>query len=164
MQSIGERAKELLPIRFECPYHQAMKARSHSSTILFFCIAALIAVSSAGAQTISVSASPSVITNAGEESTITLTISPPSSVVLSVQFFLTGTAGYGHDYVLTGEFNRAGQIIVPRGQSTVTVTLHSFYDDDRPGTEETAIFNLHSGRRYSVGSPSRAQVTIENID
>ena len=132
--------------------------------VLLFCLAGLVVSPARAQSTISVSASPSVITNAGEQSTITLTVSPPSPTKLSVQFFLTGTAAYGSDYVLTGNFTKTGQARILPGQSTATLTLYSFYDDDRPGTEETVIFTLTHGRKYRVGSPSRAQITIENID
>ncbi len=161
---IFKRARNFLPGRRESLYHEAMKAHSRSSAVLLLCVIGFVAVSSVGAQTITVSAAPSVITNAGDETTLTLTISPPSPRRLEVQFFLSGTAAYGSDYILVGQFNRAGRFIVPAGQSTATITVHSFYDDDRPGTEESVIFTLHNGRKYRVGSPSRAEVTIENID
>ena len=161
---VKERSENFLPAPAESLYHEAMKVRWYLSTVLFFVLAALVVVSSVQAQTVSVSASPSVITDAGEDSTLTLTVSPPSSKNLSINFFLTGTAAYGSDYILVGNFNRSGQFIIPAGQNMATITLHSFYDDDRPGTEETVFFTLTHGRKYQVGSPSRAQVTIENVE
>ena len=140
-----------------------MKTRLFLSAVTLVCIQTFVSVASASAQSISVSAAPSMITNAGDDSTITLTISPPSSKNLSVNFALSGTAAYGADYALTGQFNRSGQVFIPAGQTSATLTLHSFYDDDRPTTEETVIFRLLSGRKYRVGSPSRTTITIENV-
>ena len=76
-------------------------------------------------------------------------------------FALTGTAAPGFDYVLLGAFNSHHQVVIPAGQATATLTLHSLYDDDGR-FNEFAVFNVIGGRRYRVGSPSHAQVTIEN--
>jgi hypothetical protein len=122
----------------------------------------LCALSSSLAQSVTVSASPSVITNEGDESTLTFTISPPASRNLALNYVLTGSAAPGADYTLEGTFTRSGQIFVPAGQSTVTVTLHTFFDDD-PFASEFAVFSLVHGRHYSVGFPSRARVDIENV-
>lgn len=141
-----------------------MKIRSLPASLFLLSIGIFLGASSLRAQSVSVSASPTVITNAGDQSFITFTVSPPSPVTLSVRFVLSGTASYGSDYVMTGDFTRRGEFIIPKGQSTATMTLWSFYDDDRPGTFETAWVTVLKGNRYRVGSPSRAQVTIENID
>ncbi len=138
-----------------------MKTQCVSSTLILLALAAFTSASPVRAQSVSVSASPSTITNEGEEATITLTVSPPSSRNIAVNFVMTGTAALGSDYVLIGEFNKAGQVVIPAGQSTSMITLHSLYDDDATGSE-TAVFNILGGKRYRVGSPSRAQVTIEN--
>ena len=140
-----------------------MKTRLFLSALILVCIQTFLDVASAGAQSVSVSASPSVITNAGDDSTITLTIFPPSAKNLQINFLLTGTAAYGADYVLTGQFTRSGQVLVPAGQTTATLDLHSFYDDDRPNTFETVVFTLRGGKKYRVGSPSRVEVTIDNV-
>ena len=74
---------------------------------------------------------------------------------------MTGSAALDGDYVLIGDFNRAGQVLIAAGQSTSTITLHSSYDDDGKFSE-MAIANTIGGKRYRVGSPSHAQVVIEN--
>jgi hypothetical protein len=51
--------------------------------------------------------------------------------------------------------------MIAAGQATSTITLHSLYDDDGK-FNETAVCNIIGGKRYRVGSPSRAQVKIEN--
>ena len=138
-----------------------MKAHSRSSAFFLICILGLVAVSSARAQSVSVSASPTVITNEAEESTITLTISPPSSRQLTVNLVLTGTAFNGSDYLVLGSFNRRGQVIIPAGTATQTLTLHSLYDDDGRFSE-FVVFNVIGGKFYRIGSPSHVRVTIEN--
>jgi hypothetical protein len=138
-----------------------MKIQSLPSAAISFCVGIFLSVSSAGAQSVSVSASPISITNEGEESTITLTVAPPPSRNIAVNLIMTGTAALGSDYVLIGDFNKAGQVIIPAGQSTSMITLHSLYDDDG-GFNEAAVFNVVGGKRYRVGSPSHVQVTIEN--
>jgi hypothetical protein len=113
------------------------------------------------AQSVSVSAAPSTITNEGEEAVFTLTISPPSSRQILLNFVMTGTAVLHRDYVLNGNFNKSRQVVIPPGQSTAMVTLHALYRD-QPLASQSAIFNILNGRRYHVGSPDSAKVRIEN--
>jgi hypothetical protein len=103
-----------------------------------------------------------MITNEGQDSTITFTVSPPSSKNLGINIGFTGSATPGSDYTLAGQFNRSGQVFILAGQSSVTLTLHSFYDDD-PKFRETAIINILGGSGYRIGSPSRTTVTIQNV-
>src|SRR5438445_493668 len=138
-----------------------MKTQSLSSIVILLAIATFTIASPVRAQSVSVSASPSAITNEGEEATITLTVSPPPSRSIAVNLIMTGTAALGSDYVLIGDFNNAGQVMIAAGQATSTITLHSLYDDDGK-FNETAVCNIIGGKRYRVGSPSRAQVKIEN--
>src|SRR6267143_1341589 len=120
-----------------------MKICPFPSAVALGCVALFVSASAVRAQSVSVS------------------VSPPPSRNIAVNLIMTGTAALGGDYVLIGDFNRAGQVIIPAGQSTSTITLHSLYDDDGR-FNETAIANIVGGRRYRVGSPSHAQVTIEN--
>jgi hypothetical protein len=140
-----------------------MKTKRFPSLAASIAIALFAVAASAHAQTLSVTASPSTITNAGDEATFTITVSPPSPINLSVNFVMSGTAKLGRDYALVGDFNRYAQIQIAAGHATTTVTLHAFYDDDKPGSHETAIFNLFAGPKYRVGTPSSAQVTIQNV-
>lgn len=130
-------------------------------------LAMFLGAGSLGAQSVvSVSVSPSEITNQAEDSTITLTISPPSSRQLQVNVALVGTALNGFDFVILGpslgSFTRRGQVIIPAGQATQILTLHTLYDDD-PRSFEFVTFYVLGGKHYRVGSPSHAQVTIENV-
>jgi hypothetical protein len=114
------------------------------------------------AQSVSISASPTQITNEGQESTITLTISPPTARDLAVNLVATGTAPLGSEYVVIGDFNNSNQAVVPAGSSTVTLTLHSL-SGGNSNLKEFAVLNVIAGRFYRVGRPSHAQVTIENV-
>lgn len=140
-----------------------MKTRSLRPALISFGFAVFLGAHSLHAQSsISVSASPSMITNQAEDSTITLTISPPSTRQLTVNVALTGTALNGSDFVVLGSFTRRGQVIIPAGQATQTLTLHSLYDDDGRFSE-FVVFNVIGGKHYRIGSPSHARVTIENV-
>ena len=138
-----------------------MKIQSLPSAVALLGVAMFATALSVHAQSVSVTASPTTITNDGEETTITLSLSAPASHNIALNFAMTGTATLGSDYVLVGDFNKSAQVVIPVGQSSSMITLHSLFDDD--GTrKETAIFNILGGERYRVGFPSRAQVTIEN--
>ena len=114
------------------------------------------------AQSVSISASPTQITNEGQESTITLTISPPAARALAVNLVATGTADLGSEYVVLGNFNSNQQAVVPAGSSTVTLILHSL-SGGTSNLKEFAVLNVIGGRFYRVGRPSHAQVTIQNV-
>jgi hypothetical protein len=130
-------------------------------TLLASIVVAMTAATCLAGPTITVSVTPTTISNVGEDAIFTLTLSSPASRKIAVNFVLTGTAQQGSDYLLTGNFNQSGQIVIPSGQSSAMVTLHS-YDDDSPIKSETAIFNLLGGDRYHVGRPNHATLTIEN--
>lgn len=141
---------------------RVMKTRSRRWALILICLGIFFGACSLRAQSVNVSASPTVITNQGDESTITFTVFPPASRTLALNYNLTGTAALGADYALLGEFTRSGQIIIPAGQITTTITLHAFYDED-PFASEFVVLTLLHGKRYSVGSPSRARIDIENV-
>ena len=113
----------------------------------------------AGSPLVSVSSSPFSITNENEEATYTLTLSAPAARNVGVTFVMTGTAIPGFDYVLLGVFNKFGQIVIPAGQSSATVTLHTLPDEGYPA-REIATLNVLNGSRYHIGSPSHADVII----
>jgi hypothetical protein len=114
-----------------------------------------------GGPAISVSVFPSTITNQGQDATYMLTLSSPAPRRIAVNFVMLGTATLGSDYALTGNFN-FGRVMIPVGQSSVTVMLHSF-DDDMFVPQESAIFTILGGDRYKVGFPNHAKVEINNL-
>ena len=117
----------------------------------------------AGGPRISVTVTPTHVTNQGEEAVFTFTLSSPATRRIAVQFFLSGGADLGGDYVLTGKFNKSAQLVIPVGETSATVTLHTFEEDiENDGQPEFATLDILPGPRYRVGSPSRASVRIQN--
>ena len=109
---------------------------------------------------VSVSVTPSPITSAFEEAVFTVTLSAPTPRGAAIAFFMSGSARPASDYVLLGNFDGKGRILIPAGETSATVTLHTlFRDPSLPLLEAT--MNLGHGSHYRLGSPRRAQVTIE---
>jgi hypothetical protein len=71
---------------------------------------------------------------------------------------MSGTASLGSDYTLSGT---RGQVTIPAGQSSASVTLKSLQDPDNANEKaETAIMKLQAGTGVAPGTPSTATVTI----
>jgi PKD domain/Divergent InlB B-repeat domain/Fibronectin type III domain len=111
----------------------------------------------------SVTASPTQVPE-GQTATYTISLPQAPSQPVTVHYKMSGTAsrgtGTGADYNLGGTF---GQVTIPAGQSSATVTLTSNQDSDEgnePKQGETAIMTLAPGPSYSIGSPSSATVLI----
>lgn len=102
--------------------------------------------------------------NAGEPNdtgTFRFTRGGDTSVDLTVNFAMTGTAVQGTDYTLSPSAN---SVTFTGGATTVDVTLtplnDSVYEDP-----ETAILTIQpGGTSYTIGSPSQATVTIADDD
>jgi hypothetical protein len=109
---------------------------------------------------VSVSVWPPKITNEGEEAIYTFTLSSPAPRKMSINFVMTGTAGL-NEYALVGNFN-SGRVVIPAGQTSASIILHTFDDDPNPRIE-TAVLNLLNGQRYHLGSPDHAELRIENL-
>jgi hypothetical protein len=121
---------------------------------------ALTASSFAGkAPLVSVSVFPSNITNESQDAVFTLTLSAPSSKNVPVSFVMTTFPPRPLDFFLIGTFTNTGQVVIPAGQLSVTVTLHTIPDDGWP-SRETATLNVINGRGYHVGHPNNATVFI----
>jgi hypothetical protein len=144
--------KTFLPSRLR--FHRAF-------VIVVFLVATTAATTCFAGPTITVSVSPSTVTNQAQDATITLSLSTPTSKKIQVNFQMSGTATPGQDYVLLGNFDQFGRIVIPTGQSSATVTLHTL-DDDGSKKSEKATFSLIGGDAYHVGRPSSATVTILN--
>jgi hypothetical protein len=122
----------------------------------------LAGTASAGSPLVSVSTPPGNITNDGQEAVYTLTLSAPSSKNIGVNFVMTGSALEGFDYTLIGRFNNTGQVVIPRGQTSVMITLHTF-SVDSPLFQQIATLNILNGTRYHIGFPNNATVRIRNV-
>ena len=76
----------------------------------------------------------------------------------TVFYSMSGTATQGSDYTLSGT---PGQVTIPAGQSTATVTMHAVADHVPEGNE-TATMTLNSGAGYTVSANNSATVIIVN--
>jgi len=84
----------------------------------------------------------------------TLTASPVNHAAATVLFKMKGTAKLGTDYTLSAN----GQITIPAGQASVTVTLHSLVDADKK--TESAKMQLRNGTGYKRDVIKKAVVQI----
>jgi len=114
---------------------------------------------------VSVSVSPSAVDREIlQPAQFTIHLSAPASRDIGVVFYMSGNARFGFDYTLSGNFSNSGQIIIPAGHTSATVTLHPRTLDAR-FLRENALMNLvHdtlSVHTYRLGSPARANVILE---
>ena len=71
---------------------------------------------------------------------------------------MSGSAKLGSDYTLSGT---TGQIEIPAGQSSGSVTLHANANSSgKKQKKKTASMILQSGNGYKVGKPKKATLTI----
>ena len=70
---------------------------------------------------------------------------------------MSGTATFGTDYNLST--STTGQVTIPAGQASATVTLKAKKDNVTENTE-TAIMTLQPGTGYRVGQHNSATVSI----
>jgi hypothetical protein len=115
------------------------------------------------ATVVTVTASPTQV-HEGSGATYTITASVAPSQPLTVHYKMSGTASLGNgtlaDYNLSGT---VGQVTIPAGQTSATVTLSSNRDPDdgsEPKNGETAIMTLQAGGGVAVGTPGAATVNI----
>jgi hypothetical protein len=133
--------------------------------LVLMSIFALASPAFAGPPSIRVTVTPTHVTNQGDEAIFTFTLSAPATRRIAVSFFLSGGADLGSDYVLVGNFNKSGQLVIPVGQTSAMVTLHTFEEDiENDGQPEFAALDIVDGPRYRVGSPSQAVVRIQNFN
>jgi hypothetical protein len=106
---------------------------------------------------VTVSANPSAISEGGA-STFTLTAAQPSTVDRTIRYSMTGRAINGTQYVLSAN----GQVTLPAGSTSVTVTLTSIPNSIRKG-KKTAKMILLPGAGYQISRARAAVVTILNV-
>ena len=105
--------------------------------------------------TISLSASPTLVSK-GSSATYTVSASNinPSQPVI-VTYKMGGNAKLGINYTLS---DTSGQITIPAGASTATVTLNALQNNVT--RTKTALMQLNSGPGYQLSSSNKATVTI----
>ncbi len=89
---------------------------------------------------------------------ITLTRTGPVDADLIVRFSVSGTATPGADYLAL-----TGSATMVAGNSSVTIPVTPL-DDSFVEPDETIIVTLNSGAGYTIGSPTRATVTVVSDD
>jgi hypothetical protein len=159
-----------LPIGFAQPNTRNFRGRdSRQFALAIVFIGFLTSTALAQRPSISVSVSPKMITNQGDDAVLTLTASSPPTRKLRVNFFVTGTAIYGLDYEIVDPnqtpsiIRTVPQIVFPAGQSSVDVFIHTLVHDTGPHLVDTVQFFIERGFRYRVGRPDHVLVKIENL-
>ena len=108
--------------------------------------------------TVTVSATDIQAFEGGTAGTFTFTRDGNTKYDLAVDYSLEGTAVNGADY---GELT--GNVIIPAGQQSVTVSLNAVDDLVYEGNETTVI-NVTANDNYNVGNNSSATLTIVEND
>ena len=108
--------------------------------------------------TVTLSSSPSSIPE-GTSAVYTIRASSVSNAPRTVFYRMSGKALNGRHYTLSGTY---GQVTIPAGATTGTVTLSSPLGSLRRGSK-TASMTLNPGAGYQLSSPSYASVTILNV-
>jgi probable HAF family extracellular repeat protein len=116
---------------------------------------------------VTVAVSPSSVTEDGATNLVyTFTRTGSRTNPLTVNFSVSGTAGFTTDYTQSGaaSFNStSGTVTFGAGNSTATVTVDPAADSALE-LDETVILTMTSGTGYNIGSPSAATGTITNDD
>ena len=107
---------------------------------------------------VSVTASPATV-NEGGDAIFTFSAAPVPSQSTTVFYSIRGKAQFGTDFTLTGQ---PGQVVIPAGQSSATVTLHSL-TDTVPERNEKAKIKLLKGAGYKKSRPKKATIIITNV-
>jgi PKD repeat protein len=111
---------------------------------------------------VTVSVSPTLIKQ-GASATFTVAASNSVSSVTTVKYSMSGTAGLGSDYTLSGT---TGQVTIPAGQTSGSVKLNAL--TGRGTKNKTATMTLQPGSGYTLkmsgtgrrATPPSATVTI----
>jgi hypothetical protein len=93
----------------------------------------------------------------GKSTTFTIWPSALSSADMTVNYTMSGSAVTGKNYSLSGT---AGQVTIPAGQSSTSVTARVL--SNRKNKGKTIIMTLVPAAGYTVAEPSQAVVNITN--
>jgi len=92
----------------------------------------------------------------GQPYNVTLSLSQALTVPLTVVLAYGGNAAQGTDFTLPG-----GNLVVPPGMTSLPVVIPTV-TDKTVESDRVLIVAVASSSAYQIGSPSSAQVTIEN--
>jgi hypothetical protein len=109
--------------------------------------------------TISISSAPAVV-NEGRAAVFTIsatTVNPTFAVF--VDYAVSGKAENGLDYTLSGV---SRQIMIPPGESSVTVTLNALADNLLEKKEKVVV-TLRPGSGYKLSRKKRVTLTIADV-
>jgi hypothetical protein len=109
--------------------------------------------------TLTVSVSPSSV-NEGDVAIYTISASKVSKQTLVVNYAMSGTAGGGSDYTLSGGTARA---TLPAAQTSITVAMNALGDGISPEPNESATMTLLTGSGYKVGTGTKAPAAMATI-
>jgi hypothetical protein len=116
---------------------------------------------------VTVAVSPSSVTEDGATNLVyTFARTGSTTNPLTVNFSVSGTAGFNFDYTQSGAASfspSSGTVTFGAGNSTATVTVDPAADSALE-LGETVILTMTSGTGYNIGSPSAATGTITNDD
>ena len=115
-----------------------------------------LSATSSFAGSITVTVSPTRITDQGEEAIFNIHVTPAPLGRRAIPFVMAGTAIQGRDYALFGSLSR-GQIVIEPGVTDTPITLHSFDGEGYFRRFATLLlFGSHNPRNH-------ATVRIENV-
>jgi hypothetical protein len=104
---------------------------------------------------VTVSASAASVAEGGN-ATLIVSCSPVSPQPLTVFYTVGGSAQLGTDYTLSG---LPGQVVIPAGQASATITLHAL-NDVVTERRENVRFKLSAGAGYKLPRRGATSVTI----
>ncbi len=94
-------------------------------------------------------AAPASVRTGGNATFTVSAIHGPSTCPITVYYYMSGNAILGSDYTLSGT---PGEVLIPAGSSTGTVTLHANYPHAK---KVTATMNLTSGPGYVLSNKAK---------
>jgi len=107
---------------------------------------------------VTLSADPLTLLESGDESVVTFLLSQEVSAEVTIQLAFDGSASNGTDYSVS-----AGNVTIPQGETTTTVTITTLQDSDIEGTENV-IVSIASIQNAEELSPQMVDISIIDDD
>jgi len=109
---------------------------------------------------VAVSVSPSRI-NEGQSAIFQISASANTRRPVTINYSIAGTAAFGSDYGLSNNLGPVGQIVIPIGADSASITLTATADGVLE-KKEAATMNLSAGTGYKLSPHKKAKLTIDN--